>query len=154
MGYLELYYVALKNAVDTTLKVVFAATSEETKVAGKIRAYYGNNFDYGSSPTEKDLYGAMLYETKPSDFVKPGEINLTQSVLAVPAQFSLVIDANLHDFTSGDIILSRVYKFLMPTESGIKVGFIKGNDCSLKLIVDWKLAPDMLSVLLRIYRIH
>lgn len=145
-GNLELYYVALKDSVDTTLEVVLDETSKETKVAGKIMAYYGKNFDYGCSPAEKDLYNAMLYETKHGDFVKPGEINLMRSVLAVPAQFSLIINANLRDFTSGDIVLSGVHEFFVPAEGGIKVGFIKGNSCSLKLIVDWKLPPDMLSV--------
>ncbi|PWA51051.1 hypothetical protein CTI12_AA465590 [Artemisia annua] len=145
-GNLELYYVALKYAVDATLKVLFVAPSEERKVAGKIMAYYGKNFDYGCSPAEKDLYSVMLYETKPGEFVKPGEINLMRSVLAVPAQFSLIINAKLHDFTSGDIVLSGVYEFFVPAEGGIKVGFIKENDCSLNLTVDWKLPVDMLSV--------
>nr|GFC89899.1 aminoacyl-tRNA synthetase, class 1a, anticodon-binding [Tanacetum cinerariifolium] len=34
-GYIELYYVALKYAVEATLEVDFAATSKETKVVGK-----------------------------------------------------------------------------------------------------------------------
>lgn len=140
-GHLKMYYVALKYAVDAALDVVFDATSEETKVAGRVMAYYGNNFDYGCSPAEEVDYKAMLFETEQNEVIKPGKINLMRSVLSVPAQFSLVIDAHLTDSTSGDIILSSVYEFLVPTDGSISVGCIKGNDCSLKLKVDWKLPP-------------
>ncbi|GKD13096.1 anticodon-binding aminoacyl-tRNA synthetase, class 1a, partial [Tanacetum coccineum] len=139
-GYLKLCYVALKYVVDAALEVVFHATSEETKVAGRVMAYYGKNFDYGCSPAEVDDYKAMLFESKQPE-VKPGKINLMRPVLSVPAQFSLIIDANLTDSTSGAIILSGVYEFFVPTDGGIRVGCIKGNDCSLELTVDWKLPP-------------
>ncbi|GKD69745.1 hypothetical protein Tco_1323835, partial [Tanacetum coccineum] len=80
----------------------------------------------------------MLFETERHE-VKPGKINLMRSVLSVPAQFSLIIDENLTESTSRAIILSGVYEFLVPTDGSISVGCIKGNDCSLKLKVDWKL---------------
>lgn len=139
-GCLKLYYVALNYVVDAALEVVFVATSKETKVAGRVMAYYGKKFDYGCSPAEVDDYKAMLFETEQPE-VKPGKINLMQSVLSVPAQFSLIIDANLSDSTSGDIILSGVYEFHVPVDGGIMDGRIKGNGCSLKLTVDWKLPP-------------
>nr|GFA02118.1 aminoacyl-tRNA synthetase, class 1a, anticodon-binding [Tanacetum cinerariifolium] len=66
-GYLKLYYVALKYAVDAALEVAFESTSKETKVVGRVMAYYGKNFDYGSSPAD---YKAMLFETKQHDEVK------------------------------------------------------------------------------------
>ncbi|GKE05219.1 hypothetical protein Tco_1397237 [Tanacetum coccineum] len=69
-GYVKLDYVALKHAVDAALEVVFAATSEETKVVGRVMAYYGNKFDYGCSPVEVDDYKTMLYETEQPE-VKP-----------------------------------------------------------------------------------
>ncbi|GJQ96323.1 arginyl-tRNA synthetase, class Ic [Tanacetum coccineum] len=68
-------------------------------------------------------------------------MNLMQSVLSVPAQFSLIIDANLTDSTSGAIILSGVYEFFVPVDGGIRVGCIEGKDCTLQLTVDWKLPP-------------
>ncbi|GKB89229.1 hypothetical protein Tco_0961501 [Tanacetum coccineum] len=137
-GYLKLYYVALKYAVDAALEVAFESTSKETKVVGRVMAYYGKNFDYGSSPAD---YKAMLFETKQHDEVKPGKINLMRSVLPVPAQFSLIIDANLSDSISGDIILSGVYEFFVPADGSISRGVIKGFGCSLKVKVDWKLPP-------------
>nr|GEZ22373.1 aminoacyl-tRNA synthetase, class 1a, anticodon-binding [Tanacetum cinerariifolium] len=82
-GYLKLCYVALKYVVDAALEVVFHATSEETKVAGRVMAYYGKNFDYGCS-VEVDDYKAMLFESKQPE-VKPGKINLMRPVLSVPA---------------------------------------------------------------------
>lgn len=144
-GYLELYYVALKYAVEATLEVHFAATSEETKVVGRVRAYYGKNFCYDCAAAKKDLYSAMLFEIEQHTdlFVEPGKINLTRSVLAVPAQYSLIIDANLCDFTSADELLSGVWEFLVPTDGSLSHGVIYGNNCSLNLKVDWKLPPDM-----------
>ncbi|PWA87719.1 Aminoacyl-tRNA synthetase, class 1a, anticodon-binding [Artemisia annua] len=144
-GYLELYYVALKYAVEATLEVHFAATSEETKVVGRVRAYYGNNFCYECAAAKKDLYSAMLFEIEQHTdlFVKPGKINLMRSVLAVPAQYSLIIVANLCDFTSGDELLSGVWEFLVPTDGSLSHGVIYGKNCSLNLKVDWKLPPDM-----------
>ncbi|GKC30966.1 hypothetical protein Tco_1038260 [Tanacetum coccineum] len=138
-GYLNLYYVALKYAVEAALEVVFVATSKETKVFGRVMAYYGKNFSYGCCASERYLYNAMLFETKQPSHIEPGKINLMRSALGVPAQYSLIIDAKLHDFTSGDMILSGVCEFFVPIDGSSSVGFINGNDCSLKLKVDWKL---------------
>ncbi|GKE23421.1 hypothetical protein Tco_1434933 [Tanacetum coccineum] len=81
----------------------------------------------------------MLFETKPHEYFKSGKINLMRSVLAVPAKFSLVIDANLRDFTSGDIILSGTYEFFVPRDGKSAFGSILSDDCSLNLKVEWKL---------------
>nr|GEX65565.1 aminoacyl-tRNA synthetase, class 1a, anticodon-binding [Tanacetum cinerariifolium] len=126
------------NNLDAALEVAFESTSKETKVVGRVMAYYGKNFDYASSPAD---YKAMLFETKQHDEVKPGKINLMRSVLPVPAQFSLIIDANLSDSISGDIILSGVYEFFVPADGSISSGVIKGFGCSIKVKVDWKLPP-------------
>nr|GEW20880.1 aminoacyl-tRNA synthetase, class 1a, anticodon-binding [Tanacetum cinerariifolium] len=62
-----------KLKVEATLEVDFAATSKETKVVGKVMAYYDKNFCYGCPPTKKDHYSAMLFETEPDSdiFVWP-----------------------------------------------------------------------------------
>ncbi|PWA72066.1 hypothetical protein CTI12_AA149420 [Artemisia annua] len=131
--------VFMEYCVDAALEVEFVATSKEKKVAGRVMAYYGKNFDYGCPPAKKDLYNAMIFETKPHVYFKSGKINLMRSVFAVPAKFSLVIDANLRDFTSGDIVLSGTYEFLVPRDGSSSIGSIVSNDCSLNLKVDWKL---------------
>ncbi|GJX96257.1 hypothetical protein Tco_0352055 [Tanacetum coccineum] len=45
-GSLELCYVALKYAVDADLEIDFEPTSSETKVTGRVLAYYGKGYDY------------------------------------------------------------------------------------------------------------
>ncbi|GJW37058.1 hypothetical protein Tco_0059978 [Tanacetum coccineum] len=126
-------------AVEAALEVGFVATSNETKVFGRVMAYYGKNFSYDCCASERYLYNAMLFEIKQPSHIEPGKINLMRSALGVPAQYSLIIDAKLHDFTSGDMILSGVWEFFVPVDGSSSVGFINGNDCSLKLKVDWKL---------------
>ncbi|PWA97106.1 Aminoacyl-tRNA synthetase, class 1a, anticodon-binding [Artemisia annua] len=139
-GYLDLYYVALKYAVEAALEVGFVATCKETKVFGSVMAYYGKNFGYDCCASERSLYNAMLFEIKQPSHIEPGsKINLTRSTLGVPAQYSLIIDAKLHDFTSGDVILSGICEFFVPVDGSCSVGFINGNGCSLKVKVDWKL---------------
>ncbi|GKE66213.1 hypothetical protein Tco_1520374, partial [Tanacetum coccineum] len=110
-GYLKLCYVALKYVVDAALEVVFVATSEETKVGGRVMAYYGKNFDYGCSPAEVDDYKAMLFE-QPE--VKPGNINLMRSVLVGcingnDCSLELTVDWKLPPFSEETTLAKRSY---------------------------------------------
>ncbi|PWA88622.1 Aminoacyl-tRNA synthetase, class 1a, anticodon-binding [Artemisia annua] len=122
--------------VDADLEVEFESPSEKSKVTGRVLAYYGKNFDYSSPPNDFDV---VLSKTSTPDFVEPGKINLMRSVLAVPAQFSLILEAELYDYTSRVEILSGTYEFPVPRDGRSSVGRIKGKDCSLKVTVKWKL---------------
>ncbi|GJZ23278.1 anticodon-binding aminoacyl-tRNA synthetase, class 1a [Tanacetum coccineum] len=135
-GSLELYYVALKYAVDADLEVKFDSSSEKSKVTGRVLAYYGENFDY---ETFSNDYYVVLSKTSTPAFVEPGKINLMRSVLAVPAQCSLIIEAELYDYTSRVEILSGTYEFPVPRDGRSSIGCINGTGCSLKLRVNWKL---------------
>ncbi|GKA64327.1 anticodon-binding aminoacyl-tRNA synthetase, class 1a, partial [Tanacetum coccineum] len=139
-GYLEFYYAALKYAVDATLEVDFNAPSKDTVVVGRVVAYYGKDFDYDCDAAREDHHYAKMFETTPEGFLLPGKINLMRSVLAVPAQFSLIIVAELRDFSSKKVILSGSYEFHVPLYDPSSFGSIKSNDgFSLGLKVGWKL---------------
>ncbi|GKA99962.1 hypothetical protein Tco_0827956, partial [Tanacetum coccineum] len=134
-GSLELFYVALKYAVDADLEVEFDPPSKKSNVTGRVVAYYGKKFDYDFPPND---YYVVLYKTS-SAFVEPGKINLMRSMLAVPAQFSLIIEAELYDNTSGAEIMSGTCEFPVPRDGRSSIDSIAGKDCSLKLTVNWKL---------------
>lgn len=138
-GSLELCYVTLKYAVDADVEVYFAPPSKETKVRGRVEAYYGKGFNYDEPA---DFYYATLFESEPDAIdacVKPGKLNLMRSRLAVPAKFSLIIKAELFDNTYRVKLLSGTCEFHVPRDGNSSDGSIFGNDCSLKLKVDWKL---------------
>ena len=142
-GSLELDYVALKYAVDAELEVEFESPSENTKVTGRVLAYYGKNFDYSFPPN--DFY-VVLSQTSTPDFVERGKINLMRSVLAVPAQFSLILEAELYHYTSKVEVLWDCYELPVPRDGCSSVGRIKGKDCSLKVTVKWKLPFEKANV--------
>ncbi|GJZ87318.1 anticodon-binding aminoacyl-tRNA synthetase, class 1a [Tanacetum coccineum] len=142
-GSLELCYVALKYAVDADLEIDFEPTSSETKVAGRVLAYYGKGYDYDQPA---DDYYVMLFEANRPNFLEHGKLNLMRSVMAVPAKFSLIIEAELYDSTSALEILSGTYEFPVPRDGRSPTGSIMGKDCSLNLKVKWKLPSENLKI--------
>ncbi|PWA86837.1 Aminoacyl-tRNA synthetase, class 1a, anticodon-binding [Artemisia annua] len=142
-GSIELCYVALKYAVDADLEIEFEPTSSGTKVSGRVRAYYGKGYDY--DPPAYDYY-VMLFKTEGPNFFKRGKLNLMRSALAVPAKFSLIIEAELYDYTTAGQILSGTYEFPVPRDGGSFTGSIKNKDCSLNLKVNWKLPFEKLKI--------
>nr|GEW29872.1 aminoacyl-tRNA synthetase, class 1a, anticodon-binding [Tanacetum cinerariifolium] len=135
-GSLELYYVALKYAVDAHLEVEFVPPSKKSKLTGRVKAYFGKDFCYDHPA---DDYHVLLFETDPPAYLKGGKINLMRSVLAVPAKFSLIIEADFYDNISGNDFLSGTYEFSVPLDGSPSFGSIASTDCSLKLKVNWML---------------
>ncbi|GJW44610.1 anticodon-binding aminoacyl-tRNA synthetase, class 1a [Tanacetum coccineum] len=142
-GSLAMFYLALKNAVDADLKVEFLAPSMETKVYGSVVAYFGKNFEYSDSD---DLYYLTLFKKKRSAFVGPGSLHLMRSALAVPANSSLIIKANLFDNTSENEILSGTCEITVGLDGKPTVGSIVSKDYSLSVLVNWKLPSEELKI--------
>ncbi|PWA71352.1 arginyl-tRNA synthetase, class Ic [Artemisia annua] len=138
-GSLTLFYLALKNAVDADLKVEFVAPSMETEVYGTLVAYFGNNFKY-SEPSE--FYSLTLFKNKRSACVGPGDINLMRSAVAVPAESSLIIKANLRDNASGNEILSGTCEMFVSLDGVPSVGNIVSKGYALNLTAKWKLPSE------------
>ncbi|GJY28810.1 hypothetical protein Tco_0404577 [Tanacetum coccineum] len=109
------------NAVEADLKVEFLAPSMETKVYGSVVAYFGKNFEYSDSD---DLYYLTLFKKKRSAFVGPGSLHLMLSALAVPANSSLIIKANLFDNTSDNEILSGTCEITVGLDGKPTIGSI------------------------------
>ncbi|GKA89177.1 anticodon-binding aminoacyl-tRNA synthetase, class 1a [Tanacetum coccineum] len=142
-GSLAMFYLALKNAVDADLKVEFLVPSMETKVYGSVVAYFGKNFEYSDSD---DLYYLILFKKKRSAFVGPGSLHLMRSALAVPANSSLIIKANLFDNTSENEILSGTCEITVGLDGKPTVGSIVSKDYSLSVLVNWKLPSEELKI--------
>ncbi|GJX99879.1 anticodon-binding aminoacyl-tRNA synthetase, class 1a [Tanacetum coccineum] len=142
-GSLAMFYLALKNAVDADLKVEFLVPSMETKVYGSVVAYFGKNFEYSDYD---DLYYLILFKKKRSAFVGPGCLHLMRSALAVPANSSLLIKANLFDNTSENEILSGTCEITVGLDGKPTVGSIVSKDYFLSVLVNWKLPSEELKI--------
>ncbi|GKC77373.1 anticodon-binding aminoacyl-tRNA synthetase, class 1a [Tanacetum coccineum] len=128
MGTLEEYYSCFRRAPeqfndafeicnDCGYKLVRLSCQEtqwrKQKVAGRVMAYYGKNFDYGCSPAEVDDYKAMLFESKQPE-VKPGKINLMRPVLVGcikgnDCSLELTVDWKLPPFSEETTLAKRSY---------------------------------------------
>lgn len=136
-GKIRMHYILIKEAVDTAMKVSFRA-GNHCRVHGDIFAYYGgNSFSYDCPRGTKDCYMALLS----SSYLEDGPISLKRSVMAVPNDASLIIEACLVDVDTNEVILSGCYEFLRPTKGCSSEGTLdglEGTTCSLELKVDWK----------------
>lgn len=138
-GSTRMYYILLKDAVDTALEVKFVTeTNFLRQVAGYVVAYYGDEFLYDSkSEPSKDCYFALLFLPKPPYSLQASTFPLIKSRLAVPTMGSLIVKAYFEDFYSGEVILNNNCKF-KPELGGWEDDTINGSEgCSLKVDVVW-----------------
>ncbi|GKB39533.1 hypothetical protein Tco_0884475 [Tanacetum coccineum] len=150
-GSTRLHYILLKDAVDTDLKVRFKTEKiRGHKVSVYIYAYYGSEFQYGRA--DKDSYTPTLFQSKYPILLKDGcEICLKRSMMAVPKNGSLIIQARLIEVSeSKQVILNDFWEFIMPTignetegscKEGSCKGYINGENgtgCYLDLELGWK----------------
>ncbi|GJY95034.1 G-type lectin S-receptor-like serine/threonine-protein kinase B120 [Tanacetum coccineum] len=138
-GSTHMYYMVLKDAVDTTLEIKFEKNILSREVSGYVLAYYGDDFLYEcqSEDITKDYYTALLFLAD-RHVLKPSKIQLIKSMLAVPTKGSLVIKAYLEDARYGQVILKKSCIF-KPQLRGCSYGTLSGwGDCSLHLKVDWQ----------------
>ncbi|GJZ29949.1 arginine--tRNA ligase, chloroplastic/mitochondrial [Tanacetum coccineum] len=138
-GSTDMYYMVLKDAVDTTLEVKFETNTLSREVSGYVLAYYGDDFLYEcqSEDITKDYYTTLLFLAD-RHVLKPGKIQLIKSMLAVPTKGSLVINAYLEDARYGEVILKKSCIFKSQLR-GCSYGTLSGwEDCSLHLKVDWQ----------------
>ncbi|KAL6558655.1 hypothetical protein OROMI_019005 [Orobanche minor] len=136
-GKIRMHYILIKEAVDTAMEVSFIA-GNHCRVHGDIFAYYGgNSFSYDCPRGTKDCYMALLS----SSYLEDGPVSLKRSVMAVPNDASLIIEACLVDVDTNEVILSGCHEFMRPTKGCSSEGTLdglEGTTCSLELKVDWK----------------
>ncbi|PWA52080.1 arginine--tRNA ligase, chloroplastic/mitochondrial [Artemisia annua] len=140
-GYATMYYILLKDAIDTALKVEFKTEPDTPPrlVRGYIQAYYGDEFLYKcqSGSICKECYMAVLFQAAPSYVLTAGYIPLIKSFLGVPTKGSLIIKAYLQDVDSNKVIIDGTSNF-KPQLYGCNRGTITGSeDCSLNIEVSW-----------------
>ncbi|GJV53398.1 arginine--tRNA ligase, chloroplastic/mitochondrial, partial [Tanacetum coccineum] len=142
-GCTSLYYILLKDAVDTAIEVNFRTKSDKLclKVSGYILAYYGDDFleecQSESEYINKDCFYALLFLPKSAYYLKASQIPLIQSVLAVPTKGSLIIKAYVEDYHSREVIMNDSCKF-KPQLGDCSSGTISGTEgCSLEVKVKW-----------------
>ncbi|GKD47493.1 hypothetical protein Tco_1276469 [Tanacetum coccineum] len=142
-GCTSLYYILLKDAVDTAIEVNFRTKSDKLclKVSGYILAYYGDDFleecQSESEYINKDCFYALLFLPKSAYYLKASQIPLIQSVLAVPTKGSLIIKAYVEDYHSREVIMNDSCKF-KPQLGDCSLGTISGTEgCSLEVKVKW-----------------
>ncbi|GJY81033.1 hypothetical protein Tco_0493784 [Tanacetum coccineum] len=103
-------------------------------ICGKILAYY-DKFDYEKDDFVKSFYKASLFESFDSSGFEDGDVPLTRSLLAVPITGSLVIEADLIDLDSGDVILDdNVY---LKRIAKVAYQTIMCNGCTLVVEITW-----------------
>ncbi|GJX27036.1 arginine--tRNA ligase, chloroplastic/mitochondrial [Tanacetum coccineum] len=133
-GHIRMHFVLLRDAVDATIKVKFGMGSNR-RVCGEILAYYGE-FDYGDDNLVKSFYKASLFESYYGSVREGGDVPLMRSVLAVPFNCSLIIEARLTDFKSKKVILFGRRKFF-PHREASDQGDITYNDNTLNVEITW-----------------
>ncbi|GJZ08256.1 zinc finger, CCHC-type containing protein, partial [Tanacetum coccineum] len=110
-GRILLDYVAIKDAVDTTMNLTFYPV-KPVRVSGSIMACYGD--DVLGDNGFLGQYNAVIFQADPSKFIgdKPQEeLPLHKSALAVPANGDLKIKVFLQDAESKDIIMDDMKVF-------------------------------------------
>lgn len=133
-GYVQMFYILLKDAVDCAIKVTYDGSTEDSgEVFAEIFAYYGGDFFKKGDPFEKKFYTACLFRNRLDPNIP--EIPLERSMLAVPANGSIVIEATLFDVDSWDMIMSGDCTFLAQSTDNVRT--IGGSCGSFRVSVDW-----------------
>ncbi|PWA97494.1 hypothetical protein CTI12_AA028640 [Artemisia annua] len=134
-GHINLHYILLKDALDTTMELMFNHV-KTVRVRGTIVAYYGD--DIVGDGGFLGQYKALIFEADPSKSIghkKPHPLPLHKSTLAVPANGSLKIEAHLVDVDSNKAIVNHMKEFRESMSPSIwKMPFGKG---SFEFRVNW-----------------
>ncbi|GKB51820.1 hypothetical protein Tco_0902573, partial [Tanacetum coccineum] len=135
-GCVSIFYVHLKDAVDTSMRLTCEALVGDPKVCVHILAYYGGDVLDSCVGYEKESYKALVCHIEPSNKLKKGDLPLKKSVLAVPTNGVLMIEALLKDADSGEIIVNETRRYRAKRE-GVNNWLMKGKNCHFNLALDW-----------------
>ncbi|GKC62150.1 hypothetical protein Tco_1089748 [Tanacetum coccineum] len=141
-GRILIDYIMLRDAVDTTMELSFESPHDrdlEASVFGHIFAYYSGMLD-DRDDFRQGCYKAILFQANADSTVKVGPVKLEKSVLAVPANGKLVIEALFLDVKTGEVILNKKSD-LYPKPEGHDVCRMPWKNCSFNLTVEWSQGP-------------
>nr|GEV63630.1 arginyl-tRNA synthetase, class Ic [Tanacetum cinerariifolium] len=116
-GCISMDYIALRDAVDTTMKLSLESPGDPF-----LRACH------------------YLYSPQDVCELEVGPLSLKKSVLAVPVNGTLVLEARFFD-KSGNVILDKKRTFHAQTQDSSEWRMRLNEDCFLKLDVEWSQGP-------------
>lgn len=135
-----LEYIALRDAIDTSMELSFNSPHNpllKASFKGHIFAYYDGVLDGLDSLTQHGYKIVLLHDNSNSGLtVKDGPLPLQRSVLAVPANGALIIEALFFDVETGEVILRSKDK-LDPKPKGSSECRMPWRSCFFSLIVKW-----------------
>lgn len=130
-GKIDMDYIALKDAVDVTIKLRLDVSDVSY---GRISAYYGNVLDQ-LDEFIRDRYKAVVFEAKSDSPINVGPFSLRKSVMAVPIDGMLVIEARFFDKSDKAILKTKQgFHAMTQGSSEWRMGLQNG---SLLLTLDW-----------------
>ncbi|GKE66242.1 hypothetical protein Tco_1520403, partial [Tanacetum coccineum] len=138
-GCISMDYIALRDAVDTTMKLSLESPGDpflKPCAFGCIFASYGNMLDK-LDDLRQCCYKAIIF--KPGEDgceLKVGPLPLQKSVMAVPVNGTLVLEARFFD-EFGKLILNTKETLHAKTEDNSEWLMPFNKDCFLKLTVEW-----------------
>lgn len=162
-GHVDLSFIVLTDAVDAHLQITFKATQQDSDsvVCGKpvhvkIIAYYGDDFVSAPArivqktrggripitPIENAHYCVSLFETDSVTLFDGKKLELLNSLLAVPAKGSLVVEAYIVDFSSHKSFMDSDFR-IPAKQQGSNFQCIEGKGCRLEVNVIWKYKADI-----------
>lgn len=121
-GEVGIFYIGLKDAVDTSMSLWYVPTFGHPKVSGSILAYYGGDALDGED-FDKEFFKAKIYHIESTILKASSSLPLSRSRLSVPTSGILVIDAYFKDADSGEILVKEMRKFR----------HIEGTKCTFNL---------------------
>ncbi|GJZ64639.1 arginine--tRNA ligase, chloroplastic/mitochondrial, partial [Tanacetum coccineum] len=103
-GYIDIDYILFRDALDTSMKLEFEppkGPNEITYVTRSIFAYYDNGVLDGCDESSKDRYKAVLFHVDVGFELKVDQQELKKSVMVIPADSCLMIEAVIFDVKAG-----------------------------------------------------
>lgn len=150
-GFLQIHYILLKDAMDATMELSFESTnSRSLKVRGRISAYYGRGVLDECKEAQKMFHHALIFNTD-GMLVLPGKkLDLRKSVLAVPANGDLNLEASFKHGESGETIVTKKVTYSVVTNKGFEKWempvSVKGKRVgSFYLKLEWIKGPGIFS---------
>lgn len=138
-GCILIDYIALRDAVDATMKLSLESPKDpllKACVSGCIFAYYGDMLD-GLEGLTKGCYKAIIFKAaEDGPKLDVGPLPLKKSVVAVPVNGTLVLEAHFFD-ESGKVILRKKCRFRAQTRRSCEWRMPLKKNCFLNLTVQW-----------------
>ncbi|GJW74755.1 arginine--tRNA ligase, chloroplastic/mitochondrial [Tanacetum coccineum] len=143
-GCILIDYIMLRDAVDTAMELRFESPDDpliKAPVSGHIFAYYGDGVLDDCDDFRQHCYKAVVFHADGNSAVEVGPLTLKRSVLAVPANGYLMIEALFVDVNSGKIVFKRKKEFPAKTHGFSKYRMPLKKNCFFNLTLEWSQGP-------------